>query len=122
MDHLKQGTLDEVVALMRHFPDAPSFLLALAQWGREDSDCRVVTRRFGTSPLSGRDLKTMRTGLLSYTQDQVAERFGISRNSVSRIEGFTHENLDRKASYAYLGLLFTDYVVARMLMEQERSE
>ncbi|WP_454727972.1 MULTISPECIES: helix-turn-helix domain-containing protein [Cupriavidus] len=120
MDHLKTETMEEVRALVARYPNAPSLMLATAQWASKDTGCAIIARRFadpGVTPLSGRDLKAMRINLLALSQDEVAERFRISRNSVSRMENFTQQDLDGKSTYAYFGLVFVHYILPRMLKE-----
>lgn len=113
----------EVIA--SRYGNAREFMLALADWARTDTGSVAVARRFGDpdiSPISGRDLKQLRTRVLELSQDEIADLFKISRNSVSRIETKAHKAMDGKSVYAYLGVILVHFIMPRMLQEDPRHE
>ncbi|WP_432262883.1 hypothetical protein [Cupriavidus sp. TMH.W2] len=114
-----------VDVIVSRYGSTREFLLALADWARTDSGSIAVARRFGDpdiSPISGRELKQLRTRVLELSQDEIADLFKISRNSVSRIETKAHKAMDGKSVYAYLGVVFVHFIVQRMLQEDPRHE
>lgn len=93
-----------MVGIEKQAQEEPMLIMAVLQRLALDPTYQIVLRQFG-GPMTGADLEKIRRGVFGMSQEELGEKWGVSRNYIMRMEKKKDVEVEAKICDAYRGLM-----------------